>query len=108
MILLVYHDACRLAEIQSRPASHSLRQVQSRELLADQVPLVEQQPVGRRHLVHAQQHAVRQRGHVRQGFAHLREDPQPLPVSCPSRERIPFHIPCEADPRRQHDVGVIA
>jgi hypothetical protein len=107
MILLVYHDARRLAEIQSRAASHSLRQIQPSKLLADQVPLVEQQPVGRRHLVHAEQHPVRQGGHLRQCIPHLRQDAQPLSIPRPTRERIAFDVSREADARRQHDIGVV-
>jgi hypothetical protein len=58
MVLFIHHDAHVGAEKHGRPAPDRVLRVQPRQFLANQVALVQQEPVGRGQLVHAEQHAV--------------------------------------------------
>ena len=60
MILFIYHDAYVRPKKHCGPAAHRVLSVQTRELFAHQMTLMQQQTVRRRQLVDAKQYAVAQ------------------------------------------------
>jgi hypothetical protein len=81
MVLLVDHQADLVAEQHCGAGAHAVRAVEPRQLLAHQVPLVQQLSVQLRQLVDAQQHALRERLEVLRRLAHLRQHAQPFAVA---------------------------
>ncbi len=80
--------------------------VEPRQLLAHQVPLVQERPIHRRQLVHAEQRVFLHPFDAVERLANLCEHAQPLAVARTPRERKPLDVPRQSHPRGQHDVSV--
>ena len=86
MILLVHHDAQAVAEEHRRAAPHRMLRLEPRQLLAHEMPLVQQRPVVGGSSSTPDEDAVRAgAAPAPTRLAHLREDAQPLAVARPRR-----------------------
>jgi hypothetical protein len=107
VILLIDHDAQPVAEKHGGAAPHRVLRIQTRELLAHQMPLVQEQPVAGRELVHPDEDVITQTGCRVHGVSNRGQNPQPLPVTrtCPKGKAV--KVPGEPDPGGQHDPRVL-
>src|SRR5690242_13764459 len=107
VIFLVDHDSDPAGQIYRRPGANRLV-VQTRQLFADQVTLVQQQPIVWRQLVHAQQDSVFNRTQAAECLSYLGQDPQPLSVARPRSKGVALEVSRQTDSGRDDDVGVLA
>src|SRR5437868_642047 len=107
MVLFVDHDANAARQIDGCSRSHRLL-VEARQLLADQMPFVEQQPVLGRELVDPHQDPILDRPKAAERLSHLGKDSQPLAVARSRRECIALEIPGQTNSGRYNDIGVLA
>src|SRR6266513_1150386 len=107
VVLFVDHDADAAREVDSCASPYRLI-VQSSQLLAHQMALVQQQPVLGGKLVDPNEHSVFDRSQAGESFANLRKDSKPLTVARSRSEGIALQVAGQPDPRGDHDVGVLA
>src|SRR6478609_632683 len=100
MILLVDHHPQAIREKDSRAATQRVLTIQPRELLADQMALVEQSPRRRWKLVETIHHRFVEGRDGANGISNLRQDPKALPISRPCRERVSLDVARQSDPGR--------
>ena len=108
MVLLIHHDAQPVREKHGRSTSEWMLRVETRQLLAHEVPLVQQRSICRRQLIEPVKDGLAKLLHRREGLTHLRQHAQSLSVAGPGRKSVALDVPRKADPRRQHDVRVLA
>ena len=80
--------------------------IETSQLPAHQMALVEQKPVFRRHLIDAQHQSVFESANGTHRLLNLGQNPQTLPIASPARKRIALEISGKPDSRRDHDVGI--
>src|ERR1700694_1316551 len=107
MILLVHHDPDPAGQVHGSTRPDWLL-VEACELLAHDMPLVQEKSVLRRKLIHSKQDAVLYGLKSCKRFPHLGENPQPLTIARSRRKSIAFEVSRQANPRRDHDVRVLA
>ena len=108
MILFIYHDACPCPKKHGGAAAHRMLRIQPGQLSTHQMPLVEQQPIFTRQIIHTHEHVMLETRRRAHRLAHARQHPQPFAVARATRKGKTLEIAREADARGQHDARVIA
>src|SRR5688500_17812357 len=71
MVLLIYHDAQLVPEKHRSPGPDRMLGVETRQFLADQVSLMQQEAIGRRQLVHPNKHSLLESGRSVHGVLYM-------------------------------------
>src|SRR6266851_6767761 len=108
MIFFIHHHACAAREVHRGPASNRPLTVETSELAAYEMTLVQQQPIVRRQLIDANKNAFVERANSTHRFTHLRENPQSLSITRAAGKRVALEIARESHASRDHDVRRLA
>src|SRR4051812_8508196 len=100
MVFLVHHHPQPVRQKDRRPTPEGVLRVETRELFADEMALMEKGARSRWQLVEPIHHRLSERWSRDHRVANLRENTKPLAVACPAREGVAFDIACESDPCR--------
>jgi hypothetical protein len=105
MILFVHHYARAARQMNSRAAFHRTLRVETRELAAHKMSLVQQQTIFRRQFIDANEHTLIESANSVHCIANLRQNAQTLAVPRSAGEGIALEIPRETNASGYHDVG---